>query len=148
MPPTLYSDCPPASLIKQLAAMLYDSLLIFAVLFFATAIVIIFNQGEAIESSLWFSLYLLLTLFTFYTWFWKQSGQTLGMRVWKIRIVDESGNNPDWASCYLRLVFALLSLLCFGLGYWWRFFKPYTWHDRLSKTSIIDISAKSRVNSN
>jgi hypothetical protein len=74
MPPTLYSDCPPASLIKQLAAMLYDSLLIFAVLFFATAIVIIFNQGEAIESSLWFSLYLLLTLFTFYTWFWKQSG--------------------------------------------------------------------------
>ena len=147
MPSTLYSDCPPSSLIKQLAAMLYDSLLVFAVLFFASVIAIIFNQGEAIESNLWFSLYLLLTVFTFYAWFWKKSGQTLGMRVWKIRIVDESGSIPDWASCYLRLVSALLSLLCFGLGYWWRFFKPYTWHDRLSKTSIIDVSDKSRVSS-
>jgi uncharacterized RDD family membrane protein YckC len=113
----IYSECPPASLIKQLAAMLYDSLLIFAVLFFASAIALIFNQGEAI------------------------SGQTLGMRVWKIRIVAESGANPGWGVSYLRLLFALLSLLCFGLGYLWRLFKPYTWHDRLSHTRIVDISS-------
>ena len=137
---TSYSDHPPASLIKQLAAMVYDSLLIFAVLFFVSAIAIMFNQGKAIESSPWFSLYLLLALFTFYAWFWNKSGQTLGMRVWKIRIISESGSNPGWSACYLRLISALLSLLCFGLGYWWRLFKPYTWHDRLSKTSIIDIS--------
>jgi len=144
MSSTSYNDFPPASLIKQLAAMLYDSMLIFAVLFFVSAIAIIFNQGEAIESSPWFSLYLLLTIFTFYAWFWKKSGQTLGMRVWKIRIVSESGNNPGWRTCYLRLICALLSLICFGLGYWWRLFKPYTWHDRLSKTSIRDVSTTSR----
>jgi uncharacterized RDD family membrane protein YckC len=140
MSSTSYSDHPPASLIKQLAAMVYDSLLIFAVLFFASAIAIMFNQGKAIESSPWFSLYLLLVLFTFYAWFWNKSGQTLGMRVWKIRIISESGGNPGWSACYLRLISALLSILCFGLGYCWRLFKPYTWHDRLSKTSIIDIS--------
>jgi uncharacterized RDD family membrane protein YckC len=138
---TLYIDCPPASLIKQLAAVLYDSLLIFGVLFFATAIALLLNDGEAIESNLWFSFYLLLTVFTFYAWFWNRSGQTLGMRVWKIRLIDDSGGNPDWGACYLRLISALLSLLCFGLGYWWRIFKPYTWHDRLSKTRVIDISA-------
>ena len=109
----------------------------------ASALALLFNQGEAIEPNPWFSLYLLLTLFTFYAWFWNKSGQTLGMRVWKIRIVSESGGNPDWATCYLRLVSALLSLLCLGLGYWWRLFKPYTWHDRLSKTSIIDVSTVS-----
>ena len=140
MSSTSYSDFPPASLIKQLAAMVYDSLLIFAVLFFVSAIAIMFNQGEAIESSPWFSLYLLLALFTFYAWFWNKSGQTLGMRVWKIRIISEAGGNPGWSVCYLRLISALLSILCFGLGYWWRLFKPYTWHDRLSKTSIIDAS--------
>jgi len=140
MSSTSYSNCPPASLIKQLAAILYDSLLIFAVLFFASAIVIIFNQGVAIESSPWFSLYLLFTLFTFYAWFWNKSGQTLGMRVWKIRIVSESGGNPGWGACYLRLISALLSILCFGLGYWWRLFRPYTWHDRLSQTSIVNVS--------
>ena len=141
MTTSYYSDCPPASLIKQFAAMLYDSLLIFAVLFFATAIALFFNQGEAIESSPLFNLYLLLVLFTYYAWFWSKSGQTLGMRVWKIRIVSASGGNPGLGSCYLRLVFASLSLLCFGLGYIWRLFKPYTWHDRLSHTSIIDISS-------
>ena len=138
---TLYIDCPPASLIKQLAAVLYDSLLIFGVLFFATAIALLLNGGAAIESNLWFSFYLLLTVFTFYAWFWNRSGQTLGMRVWKIRLIDDSGGNPGWGACYLRLISALLSLLCFGLGYWWRIFKPYTWHDRLSKTRVIDISA-------
>jgi uncharacterized RDD family membrane protein YckC len=140
MSSTSFSDCPPASLIKQLAAMLYDGMLIFAVLFFASAIAIMFNQGEAIESRPWFSLYLLFTLFTFYAWFWNKSGQTLGMRVWKIRIVSESGGNPGWGVCYLRLIFALLSILCFGLGYWWRLFRPYTWHDKLSQTSIVNVS--------
>ena len=134
------NDARPASLIKQLAAMLYDSLLIFAVLFLATALALLLNQGEAIESNSWFSLYLLFTVFTFYAWFWKKSGQTLGMRVWKIRLVDESGQNPGWGTCYLRLVSALLSMLCLGFGYWWRIFRPYTWHDRLSKTSVIDVS--------
>jgi len=136
-----YRDCPPASLIKQFAAMLYDSLLIFAVLFFATAIAMIFNQGEAIETNPLFNLYLLFILFTFYAFFWNKSGQTLGMRVWKIRIVAKSGGSPGWGVSYLRLVFALVSLLCFGLGYFWRLFKPYTWHDKLSQTSIIDVSA-------
>jgi len=134
------SDNPPASLIKQLAAMIYDSLLIFAVLFFASAIALIFNQGEAIESNYWFSLYLLFVLFTYYAWFWRKSGQTLGMRVWKIRIVTESGENPGWIDCYKRLACALLSLLCFGLGYLWRLFRPYTWHDRLSHTRIVTLT--------
>jgi len=134
------SECPPASLVKQLAAMVYDSLLIFAVLFSASAAALLFNNGEAIEANLWFELYLLFTLFTYYAWFWQKSGQTLGMRVWKIRLVSDSGGNPGWAVCYLRLVCALLSLLCLALGYWWRLFTPYTWHDHLSHTRVINLS--------
>ena len=136
----IFSEYPPAGLIKQLAAMVYDSLLIFAVLFLASAIVLLFNHGEAIESNLWFSLYLWFTLCTYYAWFWQKSGQTLGMRVWKIRLVDAAGGNPGWAICYLRLLCALLSLLFLGLGYWWRLFKPYTWHDRLSQTRVVNLS--------
>jgi uncharacterized RDD family membrane protein YckC len=137
----LYQNCPPASLIKQLAAMLYDSLLIFAILFVATAVLLIFNQGEAIESNPSFNLLLVFILFTFYAWFWQKSGQTLGMRVWKIRIVSDLGGNPGWGTSFLRLGFAVVSMLCFGLGYLWRLFRPYTWHDRLSQTRIIDVSS-------
>ena len=136
-----YQNCPPASLLKQLAAMIYDSLLILAILFVATAVLLIFNQGEAIESNPSFNLFLVFILFTFYAWFWQKSGQTLGMRVWKIRIVSDFGGNPGWGTSFLRLGFAVLSMLCFGMGYLWRLFRPYTWHDKLSQTSIIDVSS-------
>lgn len=141
MPESPYAQYPAASLFKQLAAMLYDSLLIFAVLFVATAPVIVLNQGEAIRPNPLFSLYLLLVLFSFYAWFWQKSGQTLGMRAWKIRIVSEFGGNPSWSICYLRLFLALISIACLGLGYLWRLFQPYTWHDRLSQTRVIDLSS-------
>ncbi|RLA12820.1 MAG: RDD family protein [Gammaproteobacteria bacterium] len=131
---------PSASLIKRLAAMLYDSFLILAILFVATIIALLFNKGEAIESSPVFTLYLVLVIFLFYSWFWSKCGQTLGMRVWKIQIINDYGRNPAWQVCILRLVFAVFSMACLGLGYWWRLFKPYTWHDKLSQTRIIDIS--------
>jgi uncharacterized RDD family membrane protein YckC len=165
MPDSLHSNCPPASLIKQLAAMVYDSLLIIAILFISTAIALIFNDGNAIESSPVFSFYLLLIIFIFYSWFWSKSGQTLGMRVWKIRIISEFGGNPSWSICFLRLFSAIIfpmafwginyifslfednniimsiTLIVFLLGYLWRLFKPYTWHDKMSQTSIINVSA-------
>jgi len=133
-------NLPSASLIKRLAAMLYDSFLILAILFVATVIALLFNKGEAIESSPVFTLYLVLVIFLFYSWFWSKCGQTLGMRVWKIQIINDYGRNPSWQVCILRLVFAVFSMACLGLGYWWRLFRPYTWHDKLSQTRIIDIS--------
>ena len=139
-----FEQCPPAKLWRQLAAMLYDSLLIIAILFVVTAAVLAFNNGEAIEHNHLYNLFLLFVIFMFYGWFWTRSGQTLGMQVWKIKIVSELNASPSWATCMLRLTFALVSIICFGLGYWWRLFKPYTWHDHLSQTRIIDISSLPR----
>ena len=141
MKSTNYNECPSAKLWRQFAAMFYDSLLITAILFVATAIALVFNNGEAIETNHFYNLFLLLLIFIFYSWFWTHRGQTLGMRVWKIRIVSELGGLPGWSSCFIRLIFALVSIICLGLGYWWRLFKPYTWHDHLSQTRIVDISA-------
>lgn len=135
----LLQQCPPASLLKQLVAMLYDSLLIVALLFISTAILLPLNDGEAISGPI-YTIYLFLIIFIFYSWFWNKSGQTLGMKVWKIRIIDDYGFNPSWSVSFLRLMFALLSISCLGVGYLWRLFTPYTWHDRLSQTRIIDVS--------
>ncbi len=128
---------PPARLWRQFAAMVYDSLLIIALLFLAVGILVAINGGEAVEPTFAFKFLLVFVVFTFYAWFWHKSGQTLGMRAWRIRIVSEFGGNPSWGISYLRLMFALLSWACLGLGYWWRLFKPYTWHDRLSQTRIV-----------
>lgn len=119
--------------------MVYDSLLIFAILFVAVGITIPFNKGVAINPALVY-IFFVVVIFVFYGWFWNRSGQTLGMRAWKIQIVSEFGGYPGWSICFLRLFFAMFSFACFGLGYWWRLFKPYTWHDKFSQTKVIDIS--------
>ena len=123
-----------AGLARQFAAMIYDAFLVVALLFFAAAILLPFNRGEAIENNPLFNLYLVLIWFTYYAWSWRKSGQTIGMRAWKIRIVSEFGGNPSWGIGYLRLCFALLSAACLGLGYWWRLFTPTTWHDQTAPT--------------
>ena len=136
---SLFLQCPSASLFKQMLAMLYDSLLIIALLFLATVILLPFNQGEAVSGPM-YNFYLIMVVFLFYSVFWHRAGQTLGMKVWKIRIINEYGANPSWSVGFLRLFFALLSIACLGFGYWWRLFTPYTWHDRLSQTRVIDTS--------
>ena len=163
MPSNLYDECPPAKLWKQFAAMVYDSLLIVAILFGATAILLPFNQGKAITGPL-FHFYLVLMVFVFYAGFWKKSGQTLGMQVWKIKIITDYGTYPAWSIGFLRLflsivfplvflvsndyfgfftdvyVIASITLIIFLSNYLNRLLKPYTWHDKLSQTKVIDIS--------
>lgn len=137
-----------APLYRQLFAMFYDSLLIISMLFISTAILLGFNDGEAIttNTSPLYPVFLLLLIFTFYAWFWKKSGQTLGMKVWKIKIMHDDGYLPNWQHCYVRLFFSILSIAPAGLGYWWHLAFGYTWHDKLSHTRIIDIrDVKSKV---
>lgn len=158
-----FNQCPPAGLFKQLIAMLYDSFLIIALLFVATAVLLPFSQGEAVSGPI-FSLYLLFIIFIFYGWFWHKAGQTLGMKVWKIRIIDDHGYNPSWPTIFIRLFAAILlpalfitlnsyldlihdaktlavvSTFVFLLGYLIRLFSPATLHDRMSQTRIIDVS--------
>lgn len=130
-----------APLYRQFFAMFYDSLLIISMLFITTAILLGFNDGEAItaKSSPLYPVFLLVLVFTFYAWFWVKTGQTLGMRVWKIKIIHDDGYLPNWQHSYVRLFFALLSIAPAGLGYLWQLAFGYTWHDKLSHTRIIDI---------
>ncbi|MFT5505989.1 MAG: putative RDD family membrane protein YckC, partial [Gammaproteobacteria bacterium] len=127
-----------AGLARQFAAMLYDSLLILALLFITMGLAVVANNNEVIPPPIAL-LFVLVVTFGFYTWFWTKSGQTLGMYIWKIKIESEFGGPLPWQICILRLVFSTLSILCIGSGYWWRLFRPYTLADYFSQTRIIRI---------
>lgn len=121
--------------------MLYDSLLILAVLFIAGApLILIFDEAlrEGIARIL-FQLYLAGIVITFYLWFWTHGGQSLGMRAWRIRITDLDGGPIDARQALLRILGACLSLALCGLGYVWIIVdaQKLAWHDHLSRTRVV-----------
>ncbi len=122
-----------------MAIIAYDALLLLAVLFLATAIVLPFNQGEAFTSSqFFFPLYIFIVSFIYYGWFWTHGGQTLGMKAWKIRLEALDHQPISWLLAFKRFLLAFISWGAVGLGFLWKFFDKnhYTWHDHLSKTSL------------
>ena len=125
------------NLLRRLAAIFYDCLLLTAILFVATAILVSLIGGNAIEGgNIVYNAFLLLVSFFYFSWHWVKGGQTLGMRSWHIFVMNESMQVINWKQASLRFLYALLSLLLLGSGFAWSLFnkKKYTLHDRLSKT--------------
>jgi len=112
---------PHPTLSKRLLAALYDSFLILATIFIATALTLPFTKGNvATENNIYMSLYILTVIYIFYGWFWTHGGQTLGMRVWKQQLVQFNGNAVNWQQSFIRFITGLpaWSLFLFGLLLW------------------------------
>ena len=148
-----HTPCQPATLPRRLGAMLYDSLLVFAVLFAATLpFALLAASGEqsvdnetvvheldTVATGLAYQFYLLMVIAAFFCWFWLKNGQTLGMQAWRLTLRSTRGKPLSLGQCLLRLLGALVSAGCFGAGYWWVLFDPdrQSWHDRWSGTEVI-----------
>jgi len=84
-------------LLRRIAAFLYDCLLLIALFFVITAVVVPLNEGEAIEH--WsYKIVLILIAFLFFDWFWRHGGkQTLqrflvGLAVFGFTLLYMFGN--------------------------------------------------------
>ena len=134
-----------AGFLRIMGAVIYDTLLLLAVLFLATAIALPFNAGEAFSTDQYaFSAYLLAISLVFYGWFWTHGGQTLGLKSWKIRLCHQDGGSVSWQQAAIRFFAAGLSWACFGLGFIWVLFNKnrLSWHDQMSKTRLVLLSAE------
>jgi uncharacterized RDD family membrane protein YckC len=126
--------------LRRLSAIFYDLLLLVAVLFVATALLLPLNGGKAFTTQQFFlPLYLLLVSFFFYAWFWTHGGQTLGLRAWKIKVLTLDMKPISWKQALLRFMTAIVSWLFLGLGFLWAFVdkNQLSWHDHLSKTTLF-----------
>ncbi len=135
------SDASPG-FFRRFAAICYDALLLIAVLFFATALILPFNSGEAFTSNqIYYPAYLLLVSFFYFGWFWTHGGQTIGMRSWKVRILNDQRQPISWRQAVARFLWSIVSWLACGLGYLWIFAdrSKRAWHDRLSHTRLFVI---------
>lgn len=141
-----YQNLPRAPLWRRLLAMLYDTLVVCALLMVVTMMyysvinVWLLHQKNAAQgyNPVLGSL-LFIVIFMFFSIFWRRSGQTLGMRAWRVRVQRYDGRVLSWSQCLLRFIIAIPSLGCIGLGYLWTLFTPQkqTWHDLYSESEIV-----------
>lgn len=123
-----------APLWRRIAAMVYDSLLIFAIWIIVGFVVLsLFGLEQArtldgevvvmdpvVKNTLFAAM--LGSAFLFFGWFWTHSGQTLGMQAWRIRVANDDGKALSWRQCTIRFVVAPFALALAGIGYWWALF--------------------------
>jgi uncharacterized RDD family membrane protein YckC len=144
---TEQSSFPGVGLFRRLMAISYDIFLLMAILFLATALVNATNQGQAIDQSTLYTLFLRLFLgaliILYFGWFWIHGGQTLGMKTWKIKLISNDSQTINWKQALIREITAIFSWLCLGLGFFWSVFdkNKRSWHDISSNTTLIDLRA-------
>lgn len=127
-------------LLRRLAAVLYDSLLVLALVFLATLPLVVLNDGEAIPAqSWWYRCYLLVIVGGYFVFFWVRGGETLGMKSWRVMLVSRDGGPVTLRAAVMRAGAAALSWLPAGAGFLWALFDAdgLAWHDRLSHTRLV-----------
>jgi uncharacterized RDD family membrane protein YckC len=133
---------------RRVAALVYDGFLLAALLMIFTGSALFFTHGAAIVPATagpWVYVYragLVLVIAGYYALNWLRSGQTLGMRAWRIRTVSASGNPMTWKAAILRIAFGFLAWAPAALGVLWLYLDPerLALHDRLSKTRVIRLA--------
>ncbi len=129
----------PSGLLRRLGAIIYDTLLVTAVLFLATIPFIAVRGGEPVEpQNFGFQISMLTVIYAFFVGFWTRKGRTLGMQSWGLQCESASGGRPSLGQATRRFFAAILSWAVFGLGFLWQLVDrdKLTWHDRLSDTRL------------
>jgi uncharacterized RDD family membrane protein YckC len=117
-------------LFKRLLINFYDVILLFAVLYFFTIPIILFTQGNAVLNSYLYQIYLILIVFLYYAWFWKKYNQTLGMKIWKVKIYSRCSLDISYLQSFVRIIIALIG------GHLLLIFYSESLQDKLSKTYL------------
>ena len=135
MPPS--AETP--GILRRLASMLYESLLLAAVLFIAAFVfTAVFHSPLPPILRFAFQLYLLLVMATYFIGYWLHGGQTLPMKTWHLRIVSTDGQPLGLKQACLRFLFALIGV-GLGFGILWALFdrERLFWHDRMAGTKVV-----------
>lgn len=134
------SEGPPAGLLRRLAAIVYDMLIILALSIAASGVLLTFSAGEAIAAgTLWYQLILAAIVAGYFVISWWRRGQTIGMLAWRLRLLSADGSKVSLPQCLLRALAAAVSWLPAGLGFLWVLVdrRNRAWHDLATQTRLV-----------
>ena len=120
-------------LIKRLIINIYDLLLLFSILFFATIPLHFFTSGNYIDfNNVVYKIYLFCIIALYYSWFWVNHNQTLGMKAWKTLVINENNHHKiTYRQSLVRLIVALMG------GHILLLFSKKSLQDILSGTKLV-----------
>lgn len=100
----------PASLARRVASMVYEALVVAAILLGASFLFLGATgmRAEGLGRYL-FQAYLALVVGIYFVWCWRRGGQTLPMKAWKLRVVRRDGAPVDMPRAVARYVLAGLA---------------------------------------
>jgi uncharacterized RDD family membrane protein YckC len=133
---------------RRFAAVIYDTLLLVAMLVILTTVLVIgVLRVEVTPQTVgaWAYVYraaLLGVIVAYYLLNWTRSGQTLGMRAWHLRAVTAAGKPLTLKAAAVRLAWAALAWAPAGLGVLWVYLDRdhLAVQDRLSDTRIVRLT--------
>lgn len=117
------SSLPPAGLMRRFGALFYDALIIIALEMMAAGIVIAILEALVAfgamsygpyddvsdlltQHPIWsyvYTFYLAAVWVYFFVFFWTRAGQTLGMRAWRLLIVNDDDTQISATQALIRL---------------------------------------------
>jgi uncharacterized RDD family membrane protein YckC len=126
-----------AGLLVRMAAAFYDGLILLALFFMATFVLLFATGGHALApNNPFYELYLLVIAFLYFGYSWIYGGQTIGMRAFRLRIVDANLEPLRWWQAGARFSGGCLAWASLGVGFLWMVFEREgrTWPDLCSRT--------------
>lgn len=146
----MQATLPLASVRLRLVSLVYEGMLLFAVLFVASYLFLsIARDAQSGLSRAVFQIYLLSVCGAYFVFCWSHTGQTLPMKTWRMRIVTEEGSDLSVGRAFKRYLLAIPGILS-GISLLWAPFdrERQFLHDRLAGTRIVRVNGdRETVNS-
>ncbi len=124
---------------RRLGAYLIDWVLVYIVLAVLTYAAGGSNAKAGSASYDFLALLFFLLPAFYFSWFWADSGRTLGHRILGLQVVRRDGGPLTVSGAIIRYAGYLISAIPFGLGFFWMLWDPQaqTWADKIAGTEVI-----------
>jgi uncharacterized RDD family membrane protein YckC len=129
------------SLARRLASVLYEALLLAALILIATfPFLAAFGDSTGGWRRHLLQAWILLVAGGYFSWFWTRGGQTLAMKTWRIRLVRWDGGNVALGRALHRYAIAVIGTVALGATFLWALFDRdrQFLHDRMAGTALVD----------
>ncbi|MFN0071906.1 MAG: RDD family protein [Chloroflexota bacterium] len=126
-----------AGFVPRLVSLIIDVVILIVVqLVLAVVLSVLGDAGSSLAQGLG-----VLIALAYDVYFFTSTGQTPGMKVMSIKLVNASGEIITMGQAIVRVVVAYISGIALGIGYLWMLWdgNKQTWHDKAATSFVVRV---------